>query len=109
MVPRYARPEMTAIWEPESKYEIWFLIEAHATQKLAELGVVPESGAKALWDWWKTGPKIDVAAIDEKDEQIALLEQNLKSQQEGLLAIVQSQQEQIAQLQKMVEHQFAMN
>ena len=67
MVPRYARPDMTAIWEPESKYEIWFLIEAHATQKLAELGVVPESGAKALWDWWKTGPKIDVAAIDEKE------------------------------------------
>ena len=67
MVPRYARPEMTAIWEPESKYRIWFEIEAHATQKLAELGVVPESGAKALWDWWKTDPKIDVAAIDEKE------------------------------------------
>ncbi len=67
MVPRYARPAMTAIWEPESKYEIWFLIEAHATQKLADLGVVPESGAKALWDWWATNPKIDVAAIDEKE------------------------------------------
>ncbi len=67
MVPRYARPEMTAIWEPETKYEIWFLIEAHATQKLAELGVVPESGAKALWDWWKTNPGIDVAAIDAKE------------------------------------------
>lgn len=67
MVPRYARPSMTAIWEPESKYEIWFLIEAHATQKLAELGVVPESGAKALWDWWATNPKIDVGAIDEKE------------------------------------------
>ncbi|APE28451.1 adenylosuccinate lyase [Aurantiacibacter gangjinensis] len=67
MVPRYARPAMTAIWEPESKYEIWFLIEAHATQKLADLGVVPESGAKALWDWWDTNPEIDVAAIDEKE------------------------------------------
>ncbi len=67
MVPRYARPAMTAIWEPETKYEIWFLIEAHATQKLAELGVVPESGAKALWDWWKTNPGIDVAAIDAKE------------------------------------------
>ncbi len=67
MVPRYARPAMTAIWEPESKYEIWFLIEAHATQKLADLGVVPESGAKALWDWWDTKPKIDVEAIDEKE------------------------------------------
>ncbi len=64
MVPRYARPEMTALWEPEAKYRIWFEIEAHATQKLAELGVVPESAAKALWDWWETNPTIDVEAID---------------------------------------------
>jgi len=64
MVPRYARPEMTALWEPEAKYRIWFEIEAHATQKLAELGVVPESAANALWDWWDTNPTIDVEAID---------------------------------------------
>jgi len=64
MVPRYARPAMTAIWEPEARYRIWFEIEAHATQKLADLGVVPQSGAKALWDWWLTNPAIDVAAID---------------------------------------------
>ncbi|MFN2100403.1 adenylosuccinate lyase [Altererythrobacter sp. MF3-039] len=64
MVPRYARPDMTALWEPEAKYRIWFEIEAHATEKLGELGVVPESAAKALWDWWATDPKIDVAAID---------------------------------------------
>jgi adenylosuccinate lyase len=64
MVPRYARPAMVAIWEPEARYRIWFEIEAHATQKLGELGVVPMSGAKALWDWWATNPKIDVAAID---------------------------------------------
>ena len=64
MVPRYARPEMTALWEPEAKYRIWFEIEAHATQKLADLGVVPESAAKALWDWWETNPTIDVEAID---------------------------------------------
>ena len=64
MVPRYARPEMTALWEPEAKYRIWFEIEAHATEKLGELGVVPASAAKALWDWWATDPKIDVAAID---------------------------------------------
>jgi len=55
---------MTAIWEAENKFRIWFEIEAHATQKLADLGVVPESAAKALWDWWATDPKIDVAAID---------------------------------------------
>ena len=64
MVPRYARPAMTAIWEPEMKYAIWFEIEAHATDKLGELGVVPASAGKALWDWWKTNPKIDVEAID---------------------------------------------
>ncbi|NJM51688.1 MAG: adenylosuccinate lyase [Sphingomonadales bacterium] len=64
MVPRYARPEMTAIWEPENKFRIWFEIEAHATQKLADLGVVPQSAAKALWDWWATNPAIDVPAID---------------------------------------------
>ena len=64
MVPRYARPAMTALWEPEAKFRIWFEIEAHATQKLADLGVVPQSAPKALWDWWATNPKIDVAAID---------------------------------------------
>ena len=64
MVPRYARPEMTALWEPEAKYRIWFEIEAHATVKLGELGIVPESAGKALWDWWATNPAIDVAAID---------------------------------------------
>ena len=64
MVPRYARPAMTAIWEPEAKYRIWFEIEAYATEKLGELGVVPKTAAKALWDWWATDPKIDVEAID---------------------------------------------
>jgi adenylosuccinate lyase len=64
MVPRYARPAMTALWEPEARYRIWFEIEAHATEKLGELGVVPASAAKALWDWWATNPVIDVAAID---------------------------------------------
>ena len=64
MVPRYARAEMTAIWSPASRLAIWFEIEAHATQALAELGVVPRSAADALWAWWATKPEIDVAAID---------------------------------------------
>jgi adenylosuccinate lyase len=64
MVPRYARPQMSAIWEAENRYRIWFEIEAHATDALAELGVVPQSAAKALWAWWSTNPKIDVPAID---------------------------------------------
>ena len=64
MVPRYSRPEMTAIWTPENRFRIWFEIEAHATDALAELGVVPKEAAQALWTWWNTNPAIDVAAID---------------------------------------------
>ena len=64
MVPRYARPAMTAIWEAEARYRIWFEIEAHAAVKMGELGTVPPSAGKALWDWWAKGPLIDVAAID---------------------------------------------
>ncbi|WP_293874684.1 MULTISPECIES: adenylosuccinate lyase [unclassified Sphingomonas] len=64
MVPRYSRPEMSAIWTPENRFRIWFEIEAHATDALADLGVVPREAAQALWTWWNTGPAIDVAAID---------------------------------------------
>ncbi|MFC0684750.1 adenylosuccinate lyase [Novosphingobium clariflavum] len=64
MVPRYARPTMTAIWEPEARYRIWFEIEAHAAVKMGEMGTVPASAGQALWDWWATNPTIDVAAID---------------------------------------------
>ena len=65
MIPRYARPQMTGIWEPESRFRIWFEIEAHALDAMAKLGVVPESATKAVWDWWATNPAIDVARIDE--------------------------------------------
>ncbi len=64
MVPRYSRPAMSAIWEAEARYRIWFEIEAHATDKLGELGVVPTSAGQALWAWWATKPTIDVEAID---------------------------------------------
>jgi adenylosuccinate lyase len=64
MIPRYSRPDMVKIWEPENRFRIWFEIEAHATDALAERGVVPASAAQALWKWWDTNPAIDVAAID---------------------------------------------
>ena len=64
MIPRYSRPNMVKIWEPENRFRIWFEIEAHVTDALAELGVVPASAAAALWKWWATNPKIDVGAID---------------------------------------------
>jgi adenylosuccinate lyase len=64
MIPRYARPAMTALWEAEARFRIWFEIEAHALDAMAELGVVPDSAGKAVWDWWATAPEIDIAAID---------------------------------------------
>jgi len=64
MIPRYSRPAMTAIWSPENRYRIWFEIEAHALDAMAELGVVPKEAAAKLWAWWRTGPTIDIARID---------------------------------------------
>ena len=64
MIERYSRPDMVALWSAESRFRIWFEIEAHALDAMAELGVVPQSAAKAVWDWWATNPAIDVAAID---------------------------------------------
>jgi adenylosuccinate lyase len=64
MIERYSRPAMVALWSAESRFRIWFEIEAHALDAMAELGTVPKSAAKAVWDWWATNPTIDVAAID---------------------------------------------
>ena len=50
MIPRYSRPEMASIWTPETKFRIWFEIEAHACDAQAELGVIPKEAAKAVWD-----------------------------------------------------------
>lgn len=49
MIPRYSRPDMTAIWEPANKFRIWFEIEAHACDAMAELGVIPKEAAKEIW------------------------------------------------------------
>ena len=49
MIPRYTRPEMAAIWEPQTRFRIWFEIEAHAADALAELGVIPKEAAKTVW------------------------------------------------------------
>ena len=64
MIPRYTRPEMAAIWSPESKFRIMFEIEAHATFALADLGVVPRSAAQTIWDKGSVAT-FDVARIDE--------------------------------------------
>ena len=50
MIPRYSRPEMTQIWEPKNKFQIWFEIEAHACDAMAEIGVIPKEAAKAIWE-----------------------------------------------------------
>jgi adenylosuccinate lyase len=64
MIPRYSRPEMTAIWSPETKFRIWFEIEAHAASAMAELGIVPKEAARVIWEKGSAAT-FDVARIDE--------------------------------------------
>jgi adenylosuccinate lyase len=63
MIPRYSRPEMTAIWEPATKFRIWYEIEAHACDAQADLGVIPRENAQAVWK--AKDVEFDVARIDE--------------------------------------------
>ncbi|GAA6190849.1 adenylosuccinate lyase [Phaeobacter sp. NW0010-22] len=63
MIPRYSRPEMVAIWSPETKFRIWYEIEAHACDAMADLGVIPKENAEAVWK--AKDVKFDVARIDE--------------------------------------------
>ena len=65
MIPRYSRPDMVAIWTPEARFRIWFEIEAHATDALAELGVVPKEAAAAIWE----KGAFDVDRIDEIERE----------------------------------------
>jgi len=69
MIPRYAREQMVSIWSPETKFRIWFEIEAHATDALAALGVVPKEAAAKVWEMGK-GAKFDVARIDEIEREV---------------------------------------
>jgi adenylosuccinate lyase len=69
MIPRYTRPEMAAIWDPQMRYRIWFEIEAHAADALAELGVIPKAAAKKIWDKGKD-TTFDVARIDAIEREV---------------------------------------
>ena len=63
MIPRYSRPDMVAIWSPETKFKIWYEIEAHACDAMADLGVIPRENADAVWK--AKDVEFDVARIDE--------------------------------------------
>ncbi|HTV29622.1 MAG TPA: adenylosuccinate lyase [Xanthobacteraceae bacterium] len=69
MIPRYSRPEMAAIWSPETRFRIWFEIEAHAADAMAELGMIPKAAAKKIWAKGKTA-KFDVARIEEIEREV---------------------------------------
>src|SRR5438034_2300276 len=69
MIPRYTRPEMAAIWDPQTRYRIWFEIEAHAAGAMAELGGIPKAAAKASWEKGKHA-KFDVARIDAIEREV---------------------------------------
>jgi adenylosuccinate lyase len=64
MIPRYSRPEMVAIWDPQTRFRIWFEIEAHACDALAEIGTIPKESAKAIWDG-AGNVTFDIDRIDE--------------------------------------------
>src|SRR5699024_7861644 len=65
MIPRYSRPEMADIWSPETRFQIWFEIEAHACDAMAELGVIPREAAAAIWE----RGSFEVARIDEIERE----------------------------------------
>ena len=64
MIPRYSRPEMVSIWAPETRFQIWFEIEAHALDAMAELGIVPKEAAAKVWEAHRASPPFDIARID---------------------------------------------
>ena len=68
MIPRYTRPEMASIWEPQTRFKIWFEIEAHAADAQAELGVIPKEAAKTVWAKARNAT-FDVARIDEIERE----------------------------------------
>ncbi|HEX7005891.1 MAG TPA: adenylosuccinate lyase [Alphaproteobacteria bacterium] len=68
MIPRYSRPRMTAIWAPENRFRIWFEIEAHAADAMAELGIIPKAVAEAVWA--KGRGKVDPARIEEIEREV---------------------------------------
>ena len=63
MIPRYSRPEMAKIWEPATRFRIWFEIEAHAAAGMAEIGVIPKEAAKVIWEKGSKA-QFDVDKID---------------------------------------------
>jgi adenylosuccinate lyase len=69
MIPRYTRPEMAAIWEPQTRFRIWFEIEAHAADAMAELGIIPKAAAQAIWAKGKNAT-FDVGRIDEIERDV---------------------------------------
>ncbi|HEX8578516.1 MAG TPA: adenylosuccinate lyase [Allosphingosinicella sp.] len=74
MIPRYARPQMTAIWAPETRFRIWFEIEAHAMDAMAELGIVPKEAAAAVWERGAFEvERIDAIEAEVKHDVIAFL------------------------------------
>jgi adenylosuccinate lyase len=68
-VPRYTRPQMAAIWSPETRFRIWFEIEAHAADAMAELGMIPKAAAKKIWAKGKAA-RFDIDRIDEIEREI---------------------------------------
>src|SRR5688572_25333 len=77
MIPRYSRPEAADIWSPQTRYRIWFEIEAHAADAMAELGVIPKKAAETIWEKGRDAiwnpDRIDEIEREVKHDVIAFL------------------------------------
>jgi adenylosuccinate lyase len=69
MIPRYSRPEMAHIWDPQTRFRIWFEIEAHAADAMAELGIIPKEAARTIWEKGRDAT-FDVSRIDEIEREV---------------------------------------
>src|SRR5687767_14312438 len=69
MISRYARPEMVSIWEPQTRYRIWFEIEAHAADAMANLGLIPKGAARTIWSKGRNAT-FDTARIDAIEREV---------------------------------------
>src|SRR5947209_17557023 len=69
MIPRYTRPEIAAIWDPQTRYRLWFEIEAHAADAMAALGIIPKEAAEKIWEKGRNAT-FDIARIDAIEREV---------------------------------------
>ena len=88
MIPRYARPDAVAIWSPETRYKIWFEIEAHAADAMAELGTIPKAAAEAIWAGGKDAVGAIVVAVSQDGNEVSVEVRDKARPEYGVITLV---------------------